>query len=805
MIFGNYYPALADYRTTRIIMLKYSLATSFRSIKRNLSFSIINISGLSIGFTLVLILLAWLQYELSFDKFQENANRIFRVVVEFEREGSSDNFADTPAPLGEAVKKDIPEVVDYVRFGNLGRVLVNYENEQFWEEIDLADPSIFKIFSFRLSKGDPETALNNPGSIVLNETKAKKYFGSKNPLGQTLLLGDNKTPYKITGVMEDIPENSQLQFDFLSPLSEDRSNKGWGMWNYTTYILAQKKGSLNSISQKLPGLVEKIPYEDKFKLHLQPLLSIHLHSRLRSDLPNNTNIKTVYIISSILILVLLVACINYMNLATARYTKRGKEAGLRKVAGATNLNLIEQFLFESFALTFSAFIIAGFLFYLLMPVFIIITGIPLKLESLMTFNSFVILILLIFLISIVAGSYPAFLLSSVNPVSTIRSDFNLVGVISVKAFRKGLVVFQFFISIALIASAIVIKSQLAFIRNKNLGMTPDQVVVIPIYQAQVKPKYELFKKDILDNPAILNASAIAYFPGTQGYYQNSWWEGLNEGDNSNLMDWISVDQDFINTLKIELSKGEFFPEDISTKGSISYVMNELAVKKIGWDDPLGKQFDIVGIGKGRVIGVVKNFNFKSLHNELNPVALTFYPEIFDNLMIKISTENIPGTLKYLEKKWESHFPQYPFEFTFLSDDFQKMYKNETTMSLIITYISILALFVSCIGLFGLVLFTIDSRVKEIGLRKVAGSTTGQIIKMLNLEYVKYILLSFIIACPIIIYSMQKWLQNFAYRVNLSWWIFVSAGIITVLISLLAVSWHTWNMATKNPVDCLRHE
>jgi putative ABC transport system permease protein len=784
-------------------MLKYNLVTSFRSIKRNLSFSLINISGLSIGITLVIILLAWLQFEFSFDKFHKNADRIFRVVVELEGEKSSDNFAGTDAPLGEALKKNIPELVDYVRFGYLGRVLVNYENEQFWEKIDLADPSIFKIFSFNLIKGDPETALNNPGSIILCESKAKKYFGSRNPLGQTLLMGDNKIPYIITGIMKDIPANSQLQFDFLSSFSEEKSNKSWGMRNYSTYILAKKAGSFASISEKLPGVVKNIPSEDKFQLHLQPLLSIHLHSRLRSDLATNTNIKTVYIISSVLLLVLIVACINYMNLATARYTKRGKEAGLRKVAGATNSNLIEQFICESFAITFSSFIIALSLFYLLIPTFISLTGIPLNIESLLTFKSFVIFILLIILITFIAGSYPAFMLSSVSPVSALSDDFKLARIISVKGLRKGLVIFQFFISIGLIASALVIKTQLTLIKNKNLGLTSDQVVVVPIYQTQVKPKYELFKGEILTNPTILNASAVAYSPGSQSFNQNTWWEGLAEGDNSNYMDWLSVDQDFISTLKIELLKGEFFPKNITSKSSRVYVLNELAVKRIGWDDPIGKKFDI--IGKGIVVGVIKDFNFKSLYNELKPVALTYYPEQFDNLMIKISTENIPKTIDFLKQKWESLFPQYPFEFTFLSDDFQKMYKKETTTSLIITYISLMALFVSCIGLFGLVLFTIDSRIKEIGLRKVAGSTTGRIVIMLNIEFIKWILVSFIIACPLIIYSMHKWLENFAYRINLSWWMFAFAGIITLIISLLTVSWHTWSTATKNPVDCLKHE
>lgn len=780
-------------------MLKYNLITSFRSIKRNLSFSLINILGLSIGLTLVIILLAWLQFELSFDKFHEKADRIFRVVVEFERELSSDNFSGTPAPLGDALKMDIPEVADYVRFGNLGRELVNYENVQSWEEITLADPSIFKVFSFKLLKGNPESALSNLGSVIISESKARKYFGSRDPLGQTMLIGEEKTPFVITGVMKDIPANSQIQFDFLSPFLQDGSNKAWGMWNYWTYILAKNSDSFKSISNKLPDVVKKIPSDEKFKLHIQPLLSIHLYSRVRDDLSTNTNISTIYIISSVLILVLIVACINYMNLATARYTKRGKEAGLRKVSGATNSNLAGQFLCETFAITVSAFIIALFLFSLLVPVAISLTGIPINFEALFTLNSVVKFILLILLITIIAGSYPAFILSSVNPVTALNNDLKPGGFFSVKGLRKVLVVFQFLISIALIAGAIVIRAQLTLIKNKNLGLNSDQVVVVPLYQAQVQPKYNLLKKEILTNPAILNVSAVSYYPGTQGYYQNVWWDGLEEGDNSRMMDFISVDQEFAHTLKIELLKGEF----LHGNGQVEYVLNELAVKKTGWDDPIGKRFEI--LGKGVVVGVVKDFNFKSLHNELKPLALTYSPRLFDNLLVKVSAENIPASIGYLKGKWENLFPQYPFEFTFLSDDFQKMYKKETTTSLIITYISLMALFVSCVGLFGLVLFTVESRIKEIGLRKVAGSTTGRLVLMLDFEFIKWILLSFIIACPLVLFSMHKWLENFAYRISLSWWIFAVAGLITMIISLLTISWHTWSTASRNPVDCIRHE
>ncbi|MGC1392154.1 MAG: ABC transporter permease [Bacteroidales bacterium] len=784
-------------------MLKYNLAAAFRSIKENLVFSLINISGFSIALTLVLILLVWLQFEFSFDKFHDNADRICRVFVEFKEKTSSDNFANTPAPLGSLLKNEIPEVADYVRFGQMGRMLVSYENKLFWEKIDLADPSIFKTFSFKLLSGNPLTALSNPGSIVISETKAKKYFGSEYPLGRTLLLGDDKSPYIITGVMKDIPANSQIQFDFLGSFSEIKGNLSWGNWNYSTYILAKNEASLRAISDKLPGFVKKIPDTENFELHIQPLTSIHLHSNLREDLPTNTNIKTVYAISSIIILILTIACINYINMATARYTRRGKEAGFRKVAGATNSNLAGQFLCESFTITCSAFILASILSCIFMRLVISLTGIPLDNISIWSLSFFVKCILLIFLISFISGIYPAVMLSSVNPVAALRDNFKLGKTVSVKNLRKGLVIFQFFVSIVLIACTIIIHLQMDFIRNKNLGLSDEQVIVVPIYQSEVKPKYELFKKEILTSSFILNASAVSYFPGSNYYHQNAWWEGLQKNDFSNGMSWIPVDQDFIKTLKLKMIKGENFPDNISGYGSKLYILNESAAKMIQWNDPIGKQFNIVGAGK--VIGIVNDFNFKSLYSKIEPVALVSFPDAFDNLMIKISSENIPGTIEFIREKWKSLFNQTPFEFSFLSDDFQMMYDKEARTLKMITLISILSLFISCIGLFGLVLFTIDCRIREIGLRKISGSTSGEIVLLLNLEFVKWILVSFIIATPVIIYFMHKWLQSFAYRINLSWWMFATAGLIALIISLLTVSWLTSYTATRNPAECLRHE
>lgn len=787
-------------------MSVYNLSAALRFIKRNLVFTLINISGLSLGLVLVVFLMLWMQFEFSYDKFNANADRIFRVTSEVNDNGSSFKFSSTPAPLGQTLKNDIPEVKEFVRFGTLGRTLVNYGNKQFFEEIKLADPSIFKVFSFQLLLGNADNVLDDPNSIVISESKARKYFGNEDPMGKTLLLDYDMSPHVITGVMKDIPANSQEHFDFLCTFLKLKGNITWGHSNYTTYILSQDNESFKLISKKLPDILKKIPGKENYKLHIQPLTRIHLHSRLDSDSKSNTNITTVYIISSIFILVLIVACINYMNLATVRFTRRGKESGLRKVVGATNANLVQQFMLESLIVTFSAFTIAMVICIFLMPVIRSLTGVMPDNASIFQISTLVKFILLIVIISFLAGSYPAFLLSSANPVSALRNEINMGKISSVKGLRKGLIIFQFFVTICLITCTLIIHSQMAFIRNKNLGLNSDQVVVVPLSRAEISKKYELYKNEIMTNPSILSATAVSYLPGGPNYNQNVWWEGLEDEDQSNIMSWISVDQDFVKTLKLDLLKGEDFPENLVHDSLHLYILNEAAVKKTGWNDPVGKQFDITGLEKkGKVTGVVRDFNFKSLHNSIEPVAIVCYPLLFDNMMIKISAQDIPATISLLQEKWKAIYPQTPFEYSFLNDDFQKMYDIENRTLKMITWISVMSLFISCVGLFGLVLFTLDCRVKEIGLRKAAGSTSAGIIFMLNLEFIRWIVVSFVISCPIVIFIMQKWLETFAYRITLQLWMFAAAGVITVLMSLLTVSWHTLKIASTNPAECLKHE
>jgi putative ABC transport system permease protein len=784
-------------------MLRHNLLSSIRHIRRNLSFSILNILGLSLGLTLILILCIWLQFELSFDKFNENASKIFRVVSEIKTGTGTFNFIGTPAALGDMLKKQIPEITDYVRITGLGSPIVNYGNVQFREDISLADPSIFRIFSFHLVSGDPESALKEPHSIIMSRSKARKYFGTKNPIGQTIQLVDYNMPFTVTGVLEDIPPNSQIQFDFLASFSEYPGNMTWGIKNFHTYILTKRSDSFKSINEKLADVIKGSPDED-YKIHLQPLTSIHLHSNLHGELPTNTSIKTVYFISTVLFLILIVGCINYINMTTARYTRRGKEAGLRKVAGATNINLTIQFLFESLLITCIAFILAFFLSFLLLPLFVSLTGLPLQFDSIINFRSALNLVFLILIIAFIAGFYPAFMLSSVNPVKALRDDFRLGKTVSIKGLRKGLVIFQFLVSIILIACTMIIRLQMEYVRNKNLGIDAEQVIVIPIFQAEVRGKYELYKKEILNSPYILSASAVGYSPG-KNYNQNAWWEGLELNDYNHFISWIPVDQDFIKTLRIEITRGENFPQNMTARDTGLYILNETAIAKSGWDEPLGKQFEISGIGKGHVIGIVKDFNFRALYNEMEPMALTNYHDAFDNLLVRITTSNIPGTITFLKEKWKSLYPRSLFEFSFLSDDFQKLYEKENLTLKLITWISLFSLFISCIGLFGLVLFTIDRRLKEIGIRKVSGSSSGEIIIMLNMEFIRWILAAFLISVPIITILMNKWLQGFAYKISLPWWMIAFAGLVVLLLSLLTISWHTLYSATRNPAECLRHE
>jgi ABC-type antimicrobial peptide transport system permease subunit len=783
------------------------LKIAFRNLWKYKVHSFINVAGLAIGMACCIVILLFVQDELSYDRFHEHANRIYRIVVKLRYENQSDNFAHTQAPLAPALLQEFPEVVDAVRLTSY-RELVSHGQKQFWENsFMLADPSIFNLFTFPLLKGDPKTAINDLYTVVITERAAKKYFGDEEPVGKILRIGvDDPRDFQITGVLKDIPFNSQLQFGLLASFAHQKGNIGWGQWNYSTYILLPENYPASELERKLPDFVGKYMGEETRSgsvLQLQPLTRIHLFSKLRSDLTTNRYVTDIYILSGIALLILMLACINFMNLATARSTLREKEVGVRKVVGASHWQLIRQFLSESLVLSFLALFAAIFLVELFLPVFNALADKQLRLSLLQNSTLLWGSLIITFVVGILAGSYPAFVISAFQPLQVIRGVLlsSLGGRPSF--LRKALVVTQFAVAILFISSLMVIHQQLLYIRNKNLGYQRENVVVLPIFYKDIQPKYELFKKEILSNVNVVSATITSYSPNTEGYNQTAWWEGMPDDDYSQRIRWVSVDEDFIKTLGLKIVTGRDFSKELHDELQGAYVLNESAVKAVGWQNPIGKLFKVVK--KGPVIGVVKDFHFRSLHNTIEPVALHIDPEAFFYLFIRTQPDQLSGTIKFLQEKWRQIFPDRPFDYSFLNDDLEQVYKSEARLGKIFNYIGGLSILIACLGLLGLASFMAERKTKEIGIRKVLGASAVSIFSLLSKNFVMLVLLANLLAWPIAWYAMKHWLENFAYRIDLGWWVFALAGGLALLIALLTVSTQAIKAALANPVEALRYE
>ncbi len=788
-------------------MFKNYLKIALRNLFKQKIYSIINIFGLSLGLCCCILIMLYIQDELSFDRFHENADQIYRVVVEIRYKEKLDHFAHTPAPLAPAVLQEFPEILNAVRFStSRSHELIAYQEKQFWEDgLIMADPSIFDVFTFPLSRGDPKTALDDPSAIVITESTARKYFGSQDPMGKVLKIGDDRVQdFKITGILRDIPSHSQLRFDFLISFANQRGNIEWGQWNYTTYIQLPSDYPPSVLEDKFPRLVGRYAGEEaktNYKLHLQPLTRIHLHSNLRADLATNRDISHLYIFSGIGLLILMLACINFVNLVTARTVVREKEVGLRKVVGANRFQLLVQFLGEAVLLTLFAFLLSLILTEFLLPIFNGLTGKALTLHLLDDLPFMAVLITLMLVVGVLSGFYPAYAISRFYPISFFRKGFGEKAS-GHSILRKTLVVVQFFISIAFISSTAIMHRQMTYIKNKNLGYDKEHLVVFPIFYRDVHPQYELLKSEILKNPLIVNATATSYLPSKQNFYQNTWWEGLPEDDDE-MMHWLSVDQDFIQTLGIEVKAGRDFSSLFPSARSKTYMLNEAAVKWIGWDNPVGKQFEI--LGRGTVIGVVNDFHFQSLHHQIMPLALNIYPEALRYLLVRIQARDIPKSLQFLKRKWEELFPSRPFDYSFFDEDFDRIYRSETQLRKTFNTISVLAILIASLGLFGLASFATMRRTKEIGIRKVMGASVSGIFLLLVKEFAKWVLVANIIAIPLAYFAMSLWLQNFAYRTGIGFWIFFLVAAFVYMIALLTVGYQAIKSATATPVEALRYE
>jgi putative ABC transport system permease protein len=804
-------PLIDDIIYWRSAMFKNYLKTALRNIRKHTIYSFINISGLAIGMACCFFIFLWVKNELSYDRFHEKTDRIHRVIAEHFTEGRSDLFPATPAPLAQALMDGCPEVEQALRIEDYNDIRLANKNKQFWGNRGLlTDPNFFDVFSFPLIKGNPHTALTSIDSIVITEAVAHKCFGEEEPLDQVLTLGSrNPRDYRVTGVLKDIPKNSHLQFDFLLSFSIITYNLNWSCWNYMTYVLLSSPETKPAVETKSSDLLIKIG-KPNFKLHLQPVAQIHLHSSFRVDVDTNGKIAHVYLFSVMGIMLILLACINFVNLCTARSALRQKEVGVRKVVGASRRQLIKQFIGESVFLSFLAFLISIVLLKILLPYFNTLLNQDLSFSLFHGFSFLLLMAGLALVVGLLSGIYPAYIISAFHPKQTISGGFTRQGTRHSARLRKSLVVTQFAISILFITSSLFVRNQLHYISNKDLGYEKNHLVILPF--EKVMPAYrgvelgqrqESLKTELLQNVAITNATFSSYSLNRSCAHQSVWWEGKTGEDI--LMDWISVDYDFFKTMEIKFKEGRPFSRKFPTDPKMAYILNESAVKKTGWSKAEGRQFQIPGPRKiGTVVGVVNDFNYKSLHTEIQPLVITLGRTQY-YMIIRIRPDNLPSTLAYMKKKWNEFFPGQTFEYSFLDEDFDRVYRSEIQMGKVFNTIAGLAVFIACLGLFGLVSFAAERRTKEIGIRKVLGASLSRIAVLIAKEPTGCIVLANLIAWPIAWYAMSRWSQNFAYRAPITLWPFLISGGLAILVALLTMSIQILRAASANPVDSLRYE
>jgi putative ABC transport system permease protein len=781
------------------------IKTAVRKARRQKAYSFINVAGLAVGMTCCLLLLLWIQDELSYDRFHVNAGRIYRAEHASLREGKDFRFASTSAPLAPALKAEFPEIEKTVRIGE-NEFRVVYRNSWFMERIFFADPEVFDVFTIPLVKGDPKSALKERNSLIISEEMSRKYFGGEDPIGKLLSL-EEYGDFKITGVFKNIPRNSHFHCGFLAPFTTyaGKTLNQWGIYNYYTYVLTGKGFDPKSFDAKQAAFVRKyqgnmIQPGINFRYVLQPLTRIHLYSHARNEIEANGDIGRIVIFSAIALFILLIACFNYINFATASYAARTREVGTRKVIGANKKQIIGQFLGESMLISFLALITAYSLAALLLPTFNAISEKSLTMISLFDVRLIARMVLFMLLTGLLAGSYPALFLSSVRPTAALHRP-DLPGLKS-SAFRNALVVVQFSVSTAFIIATLIIAAQMSYIRDKNLGLDKEHVINIPLRNKNVQNKIETLKNELSGNPAIVGASASSFFPGGTIWNQNYWREGMSLNQYP-MIHWIPVDHDFLKTMGIQLAAGRDFSRDSPSDTGKAYILNEAAAKEIWTDSPIGRQFKIVD--KGTVIGIVKDFHYDSLHQKIEPLALCIYPSSYEYLSARIRPGRTAEVLDFLRKKWETFAPGTAFEYSFMDEDIDKLYKADIRLNKIFIAAAGASILVAGLGLFGLAALTARRRTKEIGIRKVLGASIGGITILLSKDFLALVLLANLIAWPAAYYAMQKWLEGFAYRMTISAGTFIVSAVFALLIAMLAVSYQSIKAALANPVESLRYE
>ncbi|CAN5367219.1 ABC transporter permease [soil metagenome] len=795
-------------------MLKNLLLVALRNFKRDKWYTLLNILGLTIGITFSLFLIFYIKDELSFDRHNTKAERIYRINS-YIKEPEKDllNWAVTPFPLAPALMHDYPEVEQAVRFVPNGKTMFKNGDIRFYEDKTFfVDSNLFKVFTYDFVEGNPNTALVAPKSLVLTKSLAEKYFGKgKSYVGRSLQNDENES-YKITAVIEDVPKNSHILFSAVmsvSTLPKDFANN-WGSFGFYSYALLKQHTDPVSFEKKLLPMYDKYmasifsQFNIKIRLGVQPVTDIHLKSDMANEPEELGSMSYIYIFGAVALFMLIIACINYMNLTTARSARRAKEIGIRKVTGSTKSQLVAQFLVESmltalFALALSIILIAIFL-----PLFNSLAGKFITFQSLLVPSTILILLAIVLFVGFMGGSYPAFYLSGFNPVDVLKGS--LAKGSSNVMLRKTLVVVQFSISMIMLICTLVVYGQLHYLRNKDLGFNKDRVLAITANaNNDIRSKILSFKNAARQDPHVLAASSAQTIPGGPGLNFNLFSVESKNGFTDQGVDCYGVDEHYFQTLGMQITKGRNFSGPSDTLRSI--IVNENMVKYFGWNEPLGKRVKLPGDTTGfymEVVGVVKDFNQKSLYNPIAPLLL-FYRPNSRSIQLKLDAKNIPATMASVEKIWKSNFPDLPFSYSFLDQEFDSQYAADKKRGKIFTTFSILTVIITCLGLLGLIAFTTQQRQKEISIRKIMGAGLQQLVPLITGNFVLLIGLSCFIAFPVAYLFMDKWLHIFPYNTGLSITPFLLSAIAVLAITLLTVTFHTVKAAVANPVKSLRTE
>ncbi len=793
-----------------IQMLRNYLVSTLRSMGKNRLHSYINIAGLALGLACVILIMSFVRYELSYDSFNRNKDRIYRIVLDSIHDDGPFPMAPTMLPLAPALRRDFPEAERAARVSERNSMLVRAGENRYYESLYFADPEIFSIFDLPLEQGNPASALSEPFSIVLTSVMAEKYFGESDPVGRILRVND-LYDFTVTGVLEEIPQTFHIRIKMLASFDSLRNEEKdrWDSWdtfsNDYTYILLASGADPAEFEKRLPAFQQKYAGAEtarKQRLWLQPLRDIHFSS-LNYDDAVTYEKGPLYAFSAIALFIMILACVNFMNLATARSTGRAREVGMRKVVGARRSQLVLQFLTESFLMAFVAVVGAVGLVFLVLPRFNMFLNRQIPFDLLHDTGLVAMLCGIVLFTGFAAGSYPALMLSAFSPVRALRRKLVQGG--RRFSFRTVFVVLQFTVSIALIIATLSVYQQLHFMKSKELGFFSDQVVTIPLQNSPLRKSPEAFKIAISEHSAVLGVTCASGTPGSGSSNASNYVLDTPEGEKEIYIQTIYTDYDFVETFGLKILEGRNFSREFSTDRGKTYILNQTAAQQLGWDSPVGKRIARGAEDPGLVIGVVEDFHYDSMRSKIRPMAINIRPSQFRYLAARVRPQDASQALDFLEETWNKFAPEYPFEYFFADEKFDRFYRYEQKVGELFGLFSVLAIVISCLGIFGMISFTAEQSTKEIGVRKVLGASAASIVLLLSKRFVRWVLAANVIAWPVAWFAMNRWLEGFAYRVSLNPLFFPLAGLTALAIALATVSYHSIKTAFADPAESLRYE